>query len=309
MRAVRLHAFGADPVVGTVPDPVPGPGETLVRIVAAAAGHLDRTIIGGDFLDPPALPHTPGVEAAGVVVTSGVYAEGTPVWLRGGGLGVARDGTWSELVAAPDVAVHPMPPGCDFALAACFYTAATTAHVALHEVARVRPGERVAVSGAAGSVGALVVQLAAAAGAEPVALVADDARAASVPPAAADVVVGGVPAEPVDLLVDTMGGSGLAELLRSVVPGGRAVLVGYVSGTRLDLDLSRDLIQRDVSLLPVNMLRRQQAAREVADGLLSRLARGELTLPVTRYPLAQAPAALAALAQGQVTGRLALTVE
>ena len=113
----------------------------------------------------------------------------------------------------------------------------------------------------------------------------------------------------VDLLVDTMGGPGLAGLLRSVAPGGRAVLVGYVSGTRLELDLSRDLIQRDVSLLPVNMLRRQRAAREAAEALLPRLARGELTLPVTRYPLAEAPAALAALARGRVTGRLALTVD
>ncbi|MEW2443666.1 quinone oxidoreductase family protein [Micromonospora marina] len=309
MRAIRLHTFGADPAIETVPDPVAGPGETLVRIVAAAAGHLDRTIISGDFLEPPALPYTPGVEAAGVVVSSAAYAEGTPVWLRGGGLGVARDGTWSELVVAPDAAVHPMPRDCDFALAACFYTAATTAHVALHEVARVRPGERVAVSGAAGSVGALVVQLAAAAGAVPVALVADDARAALVPPVAVEVVVGAAPAKPVDVLVDTMGGPELPELLRSVAPGGRAVLIGYVSGTRLELDLSRDLIQRDVSLLPVNMLRRQQAAREAADTLLPRLARGELTLPVTRYPFGQAPAALAALAQGQVTGRLALTVD
>lgn len=308
MKAVRLREFGADVVVEEVPDAVAGPGESLVRIVAAAAGHLDRTIIGGDFLDPPPLPHVPGVEAAGVVVSSRSFPAGARVWLRGGGLGVARAGTWSELVAAPDAALHAMPDDCDFGLAACFYTACTTAHVALHEVARIQPGERVAVTGAAGSVGGVVVQLALAAGATVVGLVSDEARAALVP-SGATVAIGSTVDGAVDVLIDTMGGPELATLLRScVTPGGRVVLIGYVSGTRVELDLSQDLIQRDISLLPVNMLRRQEAARAAADTLLGRLAAGELTLPVTRYPFTDAPEALAALAGGRVHGRLALVV-
>ncbi|GAA3191124.1 zinc-binding alcohol dehydrogenase family protein [Dactylosporangium siamense] len=305
MKAVRLHAFGADPVLDEVADPDPAAGETLVRITAAAAGHLDRTIIAGDFLDPPPLPYVPGVEGAGVVVSSGRHPAGTAVWVRGGGLGVSRAGTWAELVAVPDDAVHPMPDGCDPRLAACFFTAVTTAHVALTDVAGLRAGERVAVTGAAGSVGAVVVQLAAAAGAASITgLVSDAGRAAQVPPPGR-AVIGTDPGD-VDLLIDTMGGPDLPAILRHVVPGGRAVLVGYVSGTRLELDLSQDLIQRDVTLLPVNMLRRQVSARAAARGLLERLSRGDLRLPVTEFPLADVAPAMRALAAGEIHGRLVL---
>lgn len=304
MKAIRLHTFGSEPTVDEVPDPVPGPGETLVRIVAAAAGHLDRTIIEGEFLDPPPLPYVPGVEGAGEVVSSGTFPVGARVWLRGCGLGVVRDGTWSELVAAPDGAVHPMPDGADFAVAACFYTAATTAHVALHEVARVRPGERVAVTGAAGSVGALLVQLANRIGAKVIA-VTDPSRAGHVPPEAAEVMTTGAPSD-VAVLLDTMGGSDLPIMLRGLRPGGRAVLIGYVSGTRVELDISKDLIQRDITLLPVNMLRRQDAAKAAAARLLIQLSTGELRLPVTAYPLTDAAAAMRELAAGRIIGRLVL---
>lgn len=64
MQAVRVHDWGIAPVVEDVPMPQPTDGETLVRVEAAAVGHLDRTVAGGEFRMKPALPYVGGVEGA-----------------------------------------------------------------------------------------------------------------------------------------------------------------------------------------------------------------------------------------------------
>jgi len=194
-------------------------------------------------------------------------------------------------------------------VAGTFFSSATSAHAALLDVGELQEGERVAVRGAAGAVGSLAVQLALRAGAsEVIGIVSRPDR--RIPDGARMVVAGPDFAgeafgEGVDLLVDTVGGPGLEDLIQAVAPGGRIVLVGYTAGTRTELDLSR-LMQRDVRLLPLNMIRREHAARAAVAGLLEQLARGELALEVTTFPLSEVGRALAALEAGDVSGRIAL---
>ncbi|HXJ62117.1 MAG TPA: zinc-binding dehydrogenase [Actinomycetota bacterium] len=312
MLAARVHTWGEPPVVEEVDDPVPRDDEALVRVSVAAVGHVDRDVMSGGFVRHPPLPYVPGVEGAGTVVRSAAVPEGTHVWFRGAGLGIVANGTWSELAAVREVALMPVPEGVAAEVAGTFFSVATSAHVALHDVGEVRAGEHVAVRGAAGAVGSLAAQLAIRAGAADVAgIVSGPDRA--VPDGARSVVAGPDLAERVraggdgvDLLVDTVGGFGLEDLIPAVAPGGRIVLVGYTAGTRTELDLSR-LMQRDVRLLPLNMIRREPAARAAAPGLLNQLARGELSLEVTTFPLADVGRALTALERGTVTGRIALT--
>jgi NADPH2:quinone reductase len=87
-------------VLEDVPDPEPEPGAALVRVAAAAVGHVDRDIMRGGFVRHPPLPYVPGVEGSGWVVRSERHPEGAPVWFRGAGLGTVHDGTWAELAAA-----------------------------------------------------------------------------------------------------------------------------------------------------------------------------------------------------------------
>jgi len=296
VRAVRVHDWGAAPVLEDVADPVPSAGRTIVRLAAATVGHVDRTIWSGAFLRHPPLPYVPGVEGAGTVVDGDAHAPGTRVWLRGGGLGTASDGTWAELVSAADDAVGALPEAVPFAIGSAFFSPCTSAWVALHHVGELRSGERVAVTGAAGAVGALACQLALEAGAIVRGIVGSAERAGSLPAGVEPVIVDrGAPelsqGEPVDLLVDTVGGPVLAAALASVVPGGRAVLVGYLAGHELRLDLPL-AIQRDVSLLPLNMIRREAAGRAAAPELLARIAAGQLAVDVTTFPLADAGRAL-----------------
>jgi NADPH2:quinone reductase len=288
MKAVRVHAWGEPPRVEDVPEPTGGPGRSLVRMHAATVGHIDRTVWSGAFLRHPPLPYVPGVEAAGVVVSSGRFAPGTRVWMRGAGLGIARDGTWRERIEVPDEALGELPSGVSFALGSAFFSPCASAWVALHEVARLRAGERVLVSGATGAVGSIVMQLAREAGAQAEAFDASH----EVKPEA-------------DLLLDMVGGTVLPQALRGVKPGGRAVLVGYAGGTETRIDLP-ELLQRDIALLPLNILRRESAARAAAPQLLQRIAEGRLQLAVREFPLAQAHEAMQWIATRGHGGRAVL---
>ena len=308
MKAVRVHAFGQAPRVEALPQPAPAAGRSRVRIHAASVGHIDRTVWGGQFLRHPPLPYVPGVEGAGVVLDGARFAAGTRVFLRGAGLGTREDGTWREVVDAPDAALGALPEGVPFALGSAFFSPCTSAWVALHEVGRVRPGERVLVSGASGAVGSIALQLALEAGARVTAAVSDEAQSARLPTGVQPLVVSchDIPAGvEADLLVDTVGGAPLAALLPAVVPGGRAVLVGYTAGTTLALDLPL-FLQRDVALLPLNMFRREAAGRAAAPGLLERLADGRLRLEVTEFALDDAERAMDWIATRGHRGRAVL---
>lgn len=316
MRAAVVDHPGPDAAPRVVPDrasPDAGPDEAVVRVTAATLAHLDLSVGAGDFGTTPALPYVPCADGAGVVVQAAASGpcEGETVWIRGGGLGVGRDGLAAELAAVPATALHPYPPDVDPALAAAFFSPATSALVAVHDLGQVGPGSTVLVTGAAGSVGALAVQLAAEAGAQVVAVVSRPSRLADVPGAAALRLAGDVaPADlaalpPVDVLVDTVGGPGLPGRLALVRAGGRAVLLGYTAGTELALHLPT-FLRADVALLPLNMQRRGPSVADRAPALLARLAAGELRLPLRRYPLDDVARAWADLRTGRAGGRVVL---
>jgi NADPH:quinone reductase len=323
IRAVRIHDWGTAPTLDEVPAPAPGEGETLVRIEAAAVAHLDRTVASGQFHLKPGLPYVGGVEGCGIVVSSDVHEPGTRVMLRGGGLGLVRDGTWAELVAAPTRSVAPLPAGLPPELGATFFVPTTTAYVALHDIGRLgawpvdgvgtAADEVVAVAGAAGAVGSMVVQLALRAGARVLGLVADERQLGQLPPGVEPVRLDdpGMAADlrrdrPATLLVDTLGGPDLASRSRWVRPGARTVVVGYVAGSELRLDLPNWLLE-DVALLPVNMIRRDATARKHSSTLADLLVEGELTLEVETFGMPDAARALDLLATGGLRGRAVIT--
>ncbi|MGW0945731.1 quinone oxidoreductase family protein [Streptomyces sp. NPDC002623] len=308
-RALVLETFGALPRLVERPIPEPRPGHTLVRLSAAAVTHLDLNVVDGRFGILPDLPAVPGTAGSGTVLASDTHPEGSLVQLRGKALGLRRDGCWAEHALVPDAAVEAVPAGTDPALACSYFSPAGTAWAAVHPVAAVLPGERVLVTGAAGAVGALTVQLAARAGAEVVGVVGRPAKLAHVPPPAKAVSAAELSPEavggPIDVLIDTVGGPVLRDALRLVRPRGRAALVGYTAGREFTVDLA-DFLLADVSLRTVNLMSR---AAEVADDvrrLLADLTAGELTLPIERYALDDLAEAVERLRTGEAVGRVTL---
>jgi NADPH2:quinone reductase len=300
-RALVLESFGSLP--GLVERPVPErrPGHTLVRMRAAQVGHLDLNVVDGRFGILPGLPAVPGTTGCGIVLASETHPEGTLVRLGGKGLGLRRDGCWADHALVPDTAAEAVEEGTDPALACSWFSPAGTAWAAVHAVADVRPGERVLVTGAAGAVGAMTVQVAARAGAEVIGVVGRPAKLAHVPAPAKPVLASDLSAEsvggPVDVLVDTVGGPVLRDALPLVRPRGRAALVGYTAGRAFGVDLA-DFLLADVSLLPVNLMTRGKEVAADAKGLLAELRTGGLTLEIERH----GPDALAEAAERLRTG-------
>lgn len=322
MRAARFHTFGGAPVVDEVATPLRGFGETLVRMEAAAVSHLDLTVAGGDFRIRPQLPHIGGLEGAGVVLESEVHEIGALVAVRGGGLGLQRDGCWAELVAVPDECAAPVHTGMTAQVAATYRQPVATAAVTLWDVAGLgtwpslgisSPAEEtVLVTGAAGAVGSVVAQLAVRAGCRVLGLVRNAEQAARLGGQVRPVVVGDASTfaelareRPITLLVDNVGGADLAARTGWVSPGGRAAVVGYVAGTAATLDLPGWLLE-DVALLPVNMMRRQAASARRTRELAPLVASGGLRIAVESYPLDDAPLAVARMRAGGVGGRVVL---
>ncbi|MFG1951869.1 zinc-binding alcohol dehydrogenase family protein [Micromonospora sp. NPDC048830] len=323
MQAVRVHDWGVAPVVEDVPMPQPADGETLVRVEAAAVGHLDRTVAGGEFRMKPTLPYVGGVEGCGRVVASDELAEGTRVMLRGAGLGLVRNGTWAQYVTVPTRSLSLLPEGMPPSLGATYFVPLTTAVTALRTVGRLgawgvpdvtsAADEVVLVAGAAGAVGSMVAQLALREGARVLGLVLDQQQAERLPSgvepliasADGDVLSALGKERPATLLVDTLGGQRLNERMSWVRAGGRAVSIGYVAGEAATLDLPNWLLL-DVPLLPVNMIRRSAEARALAEQWAPLLVSGELVLDVEEFDLAGAGRALELLGAGQLRGRAVL---
>ncbi len=308
-RTLVLEQFGTLPRLEERAVPELQPGHTLVRVAAATVAHLDLNILDGRFGILPELPFVPGTQGSGYVVASDTHPVGALVRLRGEGLGLSRDGAWGEHALVPDAAVEPMPEGTDPALACIYFSPVGTAWATVHSIARVRPGERVLVTGASGAVGAMAVQLAARAGAEVIGAVGRPAKLPHVPGVAKALLASDLSEEAIggkaDVLIDTVGGSILRHALTLVRPRGRAALLGYTAGRELTLDLA-DFFLADVSLLPVNMISRGAEVAPDVLRLLPDLSTGALSLPYESYAMDALGEAVGRLRTGAAVGKIVL---
>lgn len=321
MKAIVQDRYGPPEVlrVGEVDQPVPGPGQVLVRVHAAGVDrgvwHLVTGLpllvrLLGFGLRRPRQP-VPGLDLAGTVeaVGAGVtgFAPGDEVF----GIGT---GTYAELALAPAGKLAPKPAGLGFAAAAAVPVSATTALQAVRDHARVGPGQRVLVLGASGGVGSFAVQLAKLAGAE-VTGVCSAAKADLVRSLGADAVldhaVDDVTAGRYDAILDAGGVLPLRRLRRALTPTGTLVLIGGENGGRLTGGFQRQLRAVAWSPLTKRKMRVFVASENAADlvELTGPLAAGTLRAAVDRtYPLVAAPDAVRRLADGQVRGKLVVTV-
>jgi len=165
MRAIRVHAFGGPDVlkIEDLPDPTPGPAEVLVRLEAAGVNPVDTYIRTGTYAMKPALPYTPGSDAAGVVETVGDRARGvTPgdrVYVCGTREGRGM-GAYASMAVCAASQVFPLAARLSFPQGAAIGVPYATAYRALVSRAAARAGETVLVHGASGGVGLPSVQIA-----------------------------------------------------------------------------------------------------------------------------------------------------
>jgi len=276
MRAVQLTGIN-QLHLATVPAPVPGAGEALVSLRAAALNHRDVWIKLGQYAGLK-FPCIPGSDGAGVVA-----AAADPAWVgrevvinpgfgwgdnpraQGSGfsiLGLPREGTLAEQVAVPMAQLSPRPAHLTWEEAAALPLAGLTAYRALFFRAQLRAGERVLISGVGGGVALTGLQLAVAAGAEAwvtssseekiaraVALGARGGFLYSRPGWAAEAArAPGL----FDVILESAGGEGFGSLVDLAAPGGRIVFFGATRGNVPDFPL-RKVFWRQISLLGSTM--------------------------------------------------------
>ena len=165
MKAIRVHEFGVPEVMKLeeVDAPKPGTGQVLVKVQAAGVNPVDCYIRSGLYPLKPALPFTPGMDAAGTVESVG---EGVTRMKPGDRVYVAGtvSGSYAEKTLCDGSRVFPLPQNISFAQGAALGVPYGAAYRALFHRAKAIPGEVVLVHGASGGVGIAAVQLARAAG-------------------------------------------------------------------------------------------------------------------------------------------------
>ncbi|MDE2514937.1 MAG: NADP-dependent oxidoreductase [Rhodospirillales bacterium] len=173
MQAIRITAFGGIERMeyAAIERPAPGPGQVLVRVAAAGVGPWDAWVREGRSVLPQPLPLVPGADISGVVAQAGPDVRGFTAGMAVFGATNARfTGGYAEYALADATMLAGKPARLSHCQAAALPVVASTARQALFDEARVAAGQRVLVLGAGGNVGAHVLQLGHAIGAEMIAL-------------------------------------------------------------------------------------------------------------------------------------------
>ncbi|MFN4193676.1 MAG: NADPH:quinone oxidoreductase family protein [Tabrizicola sp.] len=237
MQAWQVLEPGAAPTLGSVDSPIPVKGEIVVRVEAVGLNFADMLSIQGKYQVRHPFPYVPGMELSGVVETLGPETEGPAPGTRV--LSTCSSGALAERVALPAARVCPIPDGMSFSEAAGFPIAYGTSHLALTHTARLRAGETLFVTGAAGGVGLTAVEIGKRLGARVIASARGKERLEVARAAGADVLIdseapglketlraeGGV-----DVVYDAVGGPAFDAALRACRPEGRLLAIGFASG-------------------------------------------------------------------------------
>lgn len=321
MRAIVCNAYGPpeDLVLAEVADPVPAPGQVLVRVHAAAVNFPDVLFIAGEYQVKIPPPFVPGNEIAGEVVAVGAGAT-TPPGQRVFG---TTFGAFAELAVLDAAMAAPVPHGVDFASAAAFGVTYRTAYHALRSVAQVAPGDWVVVLGAAGGVGLAAVDLAVAMGARVLAAASSSKKLDLCRERGAEATVDyddedlklrirELTGDSARVVLDPVGGSYAEPALRGLTRGGMFVTLGYAAGSipaiPLNLVMLKNITIRGMEIRTFAGDYPDECARDIAE-LSQMFADGRIRPYIgARFPLAETAAALRFVAERKVLGKVIIDV-
>lgn len=332
MKAVCIDQGGGVEVLRSeaVPEPVlRRDDQVLVTLKAAGVNPIDAKIRSAPDRFPITMPAILGCDGAGVVSAVGdavtAFAPGDEVYFSQPGF-IDRQGTYAEQVAVDAALLARKPDRLSFTEAAAAPLVAITAWEALHDRARIQPGQRVLIHAGAGGVGHVAIQLAKQAGAHVATTVSSDEKADFVKRLGADCVInyrqedvtgsvvdwsGG---QGVDIAFDTVGGAVLDQCFTCVAPYGDVVTILQPGAeTRWQEARLRNLrFSMELMLSPV-MLGLETAKRHQGE-ILRRCAvlfdQQQLQIHIgAGFPLDQAAAAHTCLEQQHPIGKVVLTID
>lgn len=328
MKAIVRRSYGPPEVLlaAEIEKPTPGDGEVLVRVHAASINAADRLMMLGE-------PHLvrlglglrkpkkfgQGRDVAGTVIETGAkvseFEPGDEVYAE------ADTGTFAEFVVVPQARLAPKPSNLTFEQAAAVPLAGTTALQGIHDVAQVKPGDRVLVNGASGGVGTFAVQIAKARGAEVTAVCSTRNRSLMVSLGADHIIdysqedfaataTTAATGRKYDVILDLVGNRSLRDLRRALTPTGTLVLAS--SGNSRTWGPIGSMLRALTQAVFTRQRLKALAARANGRSLvqLTELIEAGAVTPVIQhtYPLAETREAMRHLSDNHAQGKIVISV-
>jgi len=306
------------------PDPVPGPGEVLIRVAAAGVNRPDVMQRQGAYPPPPGASDIPGLEVAGHVEAVG---EGVRDWRSGDRVcALVAGGGYATACVAPAPQCLPVPAPLDLVAAAALPEALFTVWANVFDRGRLRGGESALFHGGSSGIGTTAIQLAAARGVRVFATAGSDEKCRACEALGAErainyktgdfvaVVRSLTDGRGVDLILDIVGGSYVNRNLGALAMDGRLAVIGFMEGQPMaSIDLRRVLGRRltitGSTLRPRSVEEKGEIAAALRREVWPLLERGAVK-PIVHatFPLADAAAAHRLMESSQHVGKIVLTV-
>ncbi|MCB0558268.1 MAG: YhdH/YhfP family quinone oxidoreductase [Lewinellaceae bacterium] len=294
------------------------PGEVLIRVHYSSLNYKDALSASGNKGVTRNFPHTPGIDAAGVVAESqsAGFKAGDKVLATGYDLGMNTSGGFAEYIRIPAAWAVPLPEGLSLRESMIYGTAGFTAALSVYQLEKhdILPGSGpIAVTGATGGVGSVAVGILGKAGYEVVAVTGKTEAEGFLRKLGASEVIG---REEVDDqsgkaflkprfigAVDTVGGNILATLLKSLHYGGVATCCGLVQSPKLETTVFPFII-KGVSLIGIDSVQCSHSVREVVWGKLANEWKlDQLEELAEECSLEELPGKISLILEGKLKGR------
>ena len=324
MKAIVVREFGGPDAlkVEDVAEPAPGRGQVRVRVHAIGVNPYDTYMLSGNYATRPQLPYTPGADASGVVDAVGADVTSVAVGSRVYTCGTSTFksyGAYAAQIVCEIHQIHPLPDRLSFSQGAAIGVPYVTAWRALHQRARIQPGETLFIHGASGGVGLAATQIARAFGLTVIGTAGTAAGHDLVKAQGARHVLNHRESGYLDTLKELTGGNGpdvilehLANVnldndLTAMAYGGRVVIVG--NRGRIEID-PRKTMAKDGAIVGMALWNTTPAdMARIFAALDAGLSDGSLTPVVsTELPLANAPQAHRQVMAPGAKGKIVLVV-
>ncbi len=324
MTAIEIEKPGGPEVLRPASRPVPAPGlgEILVKVAAAGVNRPDVLQRQGGYAPPPGASDIPGLEVAGTIVALGPGAQGFA--LGDEVCALVSGGGYAEYCAVPVPQALPVPAGLGMVEAAALPETFFTVWTNVFQRGRLAAGETFLVHGGSSGIGTTAIQLAAARGARVFATAgsADKCRACERLGAerCADYRSEDFVAvfheltnkRGVDVILDMVGGDYVARNIRLAALEGRIVVIAFLGGSRVELDLGALMVKRltltGSTLRPRTVEQKGEIAAELAREVWPLLESGRIKPVIHKtFPLAQAAEAQRLMESSGHIGKIVLT--
>ncbi len=323
MLAMEISAPGGPDVLKpvSVPVPVPGHGQIIIRVAYAGVNRPDALQRAGAYAPPPSASPLPGLECSGTVVEVG---PGVTRWQIGDKVcALLPGGGYAEYVATPTTHALPVPVGISMRDAACLPETCFTVWSNVVMRGGLTGGERFLVHGGTSGIGTTAIQIARALGARVFATAGTDEKCKVCTDLGTEAALNyrtedftaALKAEGgANLILDMVGGPYIERNIKALADDGRLVQIAFLQGAKAEINfaevMTRRLLITGSTLRPQSDLAKARIAAEVEAHVWPMLASGALTVVHdSEYELTDAPAAHWRIEAPGHVGKIVLKVE